>query len=153
MASMVYNEFLRAMAANDIDWDSADIRARLVMTNTTCDTEDSGIVTLSNFTTIDPCDATGYTVPSSDFDMASLAVNKDDANSRVELDAGDLTFSSLGGDASRNYQGVLLYVYVDGTNANDKAVAYIDFTSPITSAATQVTVPWDTEGIIQLNYT
>lgn len=147
MASVIYNEALRAIAAGEIDLNAADIRARLCMTNTTCDTENDGVVNLSDFTTIDPADATSY----ADIDMDGLAVNKDDANDRAEFDANDLVFSGLGGDASRAYQGVLLYVYVDGTNANDKAIAFIDFTADIPLQATQVTVPWDTEGIIQFS--
>jgi hypothetical protein len=115
------------------------------MTNTTCDTENDGVVELVDFTTSDIADATGY----ADIDMDGLAVNKDDPNDRAEFDANDLTFSGLSGDATRDYQGVLLYVYVDGTNTNDKAVAFIDFTSDIPKEATQVTVPWDAQGIIQ----
>lgn len=145
MASRIYNEALRAIAAGEIDLNASDIRARLCMTNTTCDTENDGIVKLSDFTTIDPANATGY----ADIDMSGLAVNKDDANDRAEFDANDLVFSGLGGDAVRDYQGVLLYVYVDGTNANDKAIAFIDFTADVPKQATQVTVPWDAEGIIQ----
>lgn len=145
MASVIYNEALRAIAAGEIDLNAADIRARLCMTNTTVDTQNDGMVNLADFTTIDPADATGY----ADVALANEAVNKDDTNDRAEFDADDVVFSSLGGDASRDYQGVLLYVYVDGTNANDKALAFIDFTADIPAAATQVTVPWDAEGILQ----
>jgi len=145
MASRVYNEALRAIAAGEIDLNAADIRARLCMTNTTCDTENDGKVNLSDITTIDASDATGY----ADIDMDGLAVNKDDPNDRAEFDANDLVFSGLSGDATRDYQGVLLYVYVDGTNANDKLIAFIDFTADVPAAATQVTVPWNIEGILQ----
>jgi hypothetical protein len=145
MASVIYNETLRAVAAGEYDLNAADIRARLVMSNTTCDTENDAVIQLVDFTTIDIADATGY----ADIDMAGLAVNKDDPNDRAEFDANDLVFSGLSGDATRNYVGVLLYIYVDGTLANDLALAYIEFTAPIPAAATQVTVPWDAQGIIQ----
>lgn len=145
MASRVYNEALRAIAAGEIDLNAADIRARLVMTNSTCDTENDGKVYLVDITTIDASDATGY----ADIDMDGLAVNKDDANDRAEFDANDLVFSGLSGDATRAYLGVLLYVYVDGTDANDKLLAFIEFTSTVPAAATQVTVPWDLQGILQ----
>jgi hypothetical protein len=147
MASRVYNEALRAIAAGEIDLNAADIRARLCMNTTTCDTENDGIVELVDFTLIDIADATGY----DDIDMAGLAVNKDDGNDRAEFDATDLTFAGLSGDATRDYQGVLLYVYVDGTNANDKAICFIDFTADVPKAATSVTVPWDSEGILQFS--
>lgn len=145
MASIIYNEALRAIAAGEIDLDAADVRARLCMTNTTCDTENDAVQTLSDFTTIDASDATGY----ADIDMDGLAVTVDDGNDRAEFDANDLSFSGLSGNATRDYQGVLLYVYVDGTDANDKAICFIDFTSDVPKEATTVSVPWDTEGIIQ----
>lgn len=145
MASLIYNEALRAIAAGEYDLNANDIRARLCMTNTTCDTENDGMIQLVDFTLIDVCNATGY----ADVDMDGLAVNKDDANDRAEFDANDLVFSGLSGDATRDYQGVLLYKYIDGTLANDLAICFIDFTADIPKEATQVTVPWDAQGILQ----
>jgi hypothetical protein len=129
-----------------LDLDTDDIRARLVMTNTTCDTEVDAINDLADYTTIDPADATGY----GDVALADEAVAADDPNDRAEFDATDISFEGLSGDATRAYQGVLLYKYVDGTNANDIPVAYIDFTSTIPATATQVNVTWNAEGILQL---
>ena len=144
MASRIYNEALRAIAAGEIDLNAADIRAKLLMTNTTADTDNDAVVNVADITTLDLCDAAGY----ADIDMSGLAVNKDDPNDRAEFDAADLVFSGLGGDGTRDYQGVLLYVYVDG-GAGDKVIAFVDFTADIPKAATQVTVPWDAQGIIQ----
>jgi len=143
MASVVYNEFKYRSAVAYMS--GKDIRARLVMTNTTCDTENDGIANLSDFSAIDPADAGGY----ADVALAGEATSKDDSGDRGEIDANDVVFSSLDGDATRDYQGVLLYEYVDGTDANDIPVAFIDFSADISSAATQVTVPWDADGIIQ----
>jgi hypothetical protein len=144
MASRIYNEALRAIAAGEIDLNAADIRAKLLMTNTTADTDNDAVVNVADITTLDLCDAAGY----ADIDMSGLAVNKDDPNDRAEFDAADLVFSGLGGDGTRDYQGVLFYVYVDG-GAGDKVIAFVDFTADIPKAATQVTVPWDAQGIIQ----
>ena len=145
MASRIYNEALRAIAAGEYDLNAADIRAKLLMTDTTADTQNDGVVVVSDITTLDLCNATGY----ADIDMASLAVNKDDPNDRAEFAAANLVYSGLSGDGTRDYQGVLLYVYVDGNPANDKVIAFIDFTADIPKAATQVTMPWDAQGIIQ----
>ena len=123
-----------------------DVRARLVMTNTTCDTEVDAIDNLSDYTTIDPADATSY----ADVALVSEAVAADDTNNRAEFDATDISFTGLGGDASRAYQGVLLYKYVDGTNANDEPITFIEFTSTIPATATQVDITWNAEGILQL---
>lgn len=146
MASAIPNSAKANLINGTIDLNTHDIRARLVMTNTTCDTEVDAINTLSNYTTIDPCDATGY----ADVALASEAVNVDDTNNRAEFDATDITFSGLGGDATRALQGVLLYKYVDGTNTNDIPVCYVDFPATKPSTTTSLTVTWDAEGILQL---
>lgn len=145
MASAVPNSAKLRLMNGGLDLDTDDIRARLVMTNTTCDTEVDAINNLSNYTTIDPADATGYA------DLAlTESVAVDDANNRAEFDATDISFTGLGGNATRAYQGVLLYKYVDGTNANDIPVCFVEFTSTIPATATQVNVNWNAEGILQL---
>ena len=147
MASVVYNEFARASAAGEIDLNAAGtaIKARLLMSNTTCDTENDAKALLTDFTTIDASDATGY----ADVELANKAVNKDDGNNRAEFDADNVVFSGLSGDATRNYVGVLLYKFVSA-DADSVPIAFIEFTTPIVKEATQVTVPWDDEGILQL---
>lgn len=145
MANAIPNSAKTLLLNGGLDLDTNDIRARLVMTNTTCDTEVDAINNLSDYTTIDIADATSY----ADVQLTE-SVSVDDTNNYGKFDAADISFSSLGGDASRAYQGVLLYKYVDGTNANDVPVAYIDFTSTIPATATQVNVPWDSTGILHL---
>ena len=146
MASNIFNSALNSILNSTIDLDSDDIRARLCMNTTTCDTEKDAITDIADFTLVDVADATGY----ADVALTSEAVAVDDANDRSEFDAADVSFTGLSGDATRDYQGVLIYKYVDGTNANDIPIAFIDFTADITSAATQVDIPWSVEGILQL---
>jgi hypothetical protein len=143
MASKIPHKTLANMIAA---WAAAStVKARLVMNTTTCDTEIDGIVNLSNYTTIDKSDAGGY----ADVAVTTETVTSDDGNNRAEYSADTVVFSGLGGDATRDYQGVLLFDYVDGTNANDKSPIFLEFTAPIPKAATQVTVPWNAEGIVQ----
>lgn len=146
MASAIPNSAKVRLMNGDFDLDTDDIRARLCMTNTTCDTEVDAINDLADYTTIDPCDATGY----ADVALASEAVAADDGNDRAEFDATDLSFTGLSGDATRDIQGALLYKYVDGTDANDLPLCFVDFSADISSAATQIDVPWDAQGILQL---
>lgn len=146
MASAIPNSALTRLLNGGIDLDTDDIRARLCMTNTTCDTEIDAINDLADYTTIDVCDSTGY----ADVALTSEAVAADDTNDRAEFDAADVSFTGLGGDATRAIQGVLLYKYVDGTNANDLPLCFIDFASDIPTTATQVDIPWDAQGILQL---
>ena len=57
--SVIYNEFKRASAAGEIDLNADDIRAILVMANTTAGTENDGKVYVSDLTTLDECNASG----------------------------------------------------------------------------------------------
>ena len=146
MASAAPNTALGRLLTGDIDLDGDDIRARLCMNTTTCDSEIDAINDLADYTLIDVCDATGY----ADVALATEAVNVDDANDRAEFDADNVSFTGLSGDATRDYQGILLFKYVDGTDANDLPLIFIDFTADIPATATQVDVPFDAEGIFQL---
>lgn len=145
MASAVPNTFKVALMENTIDLVTDDIRAKLCMNTTTCDTEVDAIADNADYSLIDVSDATGY----SDVTL-SESVAVDDGNDRSEFDASDISFTGLSGDATRDYQGVLIYKWIDGTDANDLPVAFIDFASDIPKTATQVDVPWNSEGILQL---
>jgi hypothetical protein len=145
MASQIYNEYKRASAAGEIDWDADDIRVVLCMSNTTCDTENDGIVNLADFTTIDKDDGANFAVKA----CANQAVNKDDANDRAELDADDITWTALG-NGTRQLVGALIKKHVDGTDANDLAIAWVEFASAQSPGGSDFTVSWDAEGILQL---
>jgi len=145
MASVVYNEFKRANAAAEIDLNADDIRIRLLMSNTTADTENDAIVNIVDLTTVDVCDGANYV----DKALANEAVNKDDGNDRAEFDADDVTWTALG-VGTRTTVGVLIYKYVDGTDANDLVIAYVEFASAVTHDGTDFTIQWNAEGILQL---
>jgi len=135
----LYNIFFAYMSGKDI-------RARLVMTNTTCDTEIDAITNLSDYTTIDVCDATGY----ADVALDTETITENDTDNRADFDAvADAVFSSLSGNATRDIQGVLLYQYVDGTDANDIPLSFIDFSVDLPKEATQITIPASTTNLIQ----
>ena len=51
MASVFYNEAKRAIAAGEIDLNADDIRVQLLMTNTTADTQNDGVVNINNSVT------------------------------------------------------------------------------------------------------
>jgi hypothetical protein len=148
MASAIPNSALANLINGTIDLNSDDIRARLCMTNTTCDTEVDAIAKVSNYTTIDVGDATGY----ADVALDTETVTANDANNRGDFDtATDIVFTGLGGDATRDYQGVLLYKYVAGGDANCYPLCFIDFTADVPKTATQVTVPSSSVNILQVS--
>jgi len=147
MASAIPNSALANIMNGTIDLNSSDIRARLCMTTTTCDTEIDAIVNLADYTLIDVGDATGY----ADVALTTETVTANDTDNRGDFDtASAIVFTGLSGDATRDYQGVLLYKYVDGTDANDIPLCFIDFTADIAKEATQVTVPSSTTNLLQL---
>jgi hypothetical protein len=147
VSSKIPNSALANILNGTIDLNTSDIRARLVMTNTTCDTEIDAIDNLSDYTTIDVADATGY----ADVALTTETVTANDTDNRGDFDtASDIIFTGLSGDATRDYQGVLLYKYVDGTDANDIPLGFIDFTADIPKEATQVTVPSSTTNLLQV---
>ena len=147
MASKVFiaaiNEMMTAYLVT-----TQDIRAMLCMSN--CDAATVALTAGDRLEDVatDVSDATSY----ADVALTTEACAVDDANDRAEFDdsgAASAVFSGLGGDATRDYTGVILYKYVDGTAANDIPVAWIEFTSPLPQESTEITVTWNDEGIIQ----
>ena len=60
MASFVYNEGGRGIAALEIDWDNDTIKGALLMNTTTCDTENDAMTFLSSFATLGRSDDGSY---------------------------------------------------------------------------------------------
>lgn len=146
MASVVYNEFLRANAAAEIDLNADDIRLRLCMGSQTCESENDGMVNLADFSDIDPHDGTNNANKA----LANEAVNKDDPNDRAEFDADDVTWTALGVGTTPT-EGVLIYKHVDGTDANDLAIAFVIFNPHVTQDGTDFTIQWNAQGILQFS--
>ena len=146
MASVIYNEFKRASAAGEIDLNVDDIRLKLLMNNTTADTENDGIVAVADFTTL--AETAGANADNQKA-LANEAVNKDDANDRAEFDADDPTWPALGNGANP-IQGALVFKRVDGNDANDLVIAFIDFAADQSPGGSDFTINFDAEGILQL---
>jgi hypothetical protein len=145
MASAIPNNSKKESMDGAIDYVNDDIRAILVMSDTTCDTEVDGIDFIDDYTTLDELDAGGYAREV----LAGKAVAVDDGNDRAEFDANDESFAGLGGDATRTIVGVLIYKHV--TNDTDSIpLFYSEFASPLPITATQIDIPWNIEGLLQL---
>jgi len=123
MASNVKNEAKRRLLAGDLDLNGDDIRVRLAMTNTVYDTENDGITNISDFTTDDIQDGSGYV----DKALATETVAKDDTNDRGNFSADNVTWTSLGA-GTRAVAGLLLYEFI----TNDAAsfpIAWVEFSA------------------------
>lgn len=144
MANFAYTPAKAKLAKADLDFDSVDLRVKICMSNTTCDTEQDA-ANLAAFTTIDEYNGSGYT----ELDLASAAVNTDTGNDRAEIDYADGTFGATVAAGSRNWVGLLYYVRIDGTTANDYPVAWVDLT-PANGNGGAVNLTVNAEGLLQV---
>ncbi len=122
----------------------ADIRVALLMTNTTADTDKDAINFVSNIGTLDECNASGYARVA----IVGEASNVDDTNDLAAFDGNDVSFTGLGGNASRAIQGALIFKFVTN-DADSIPIAFVDFDVDISATATQIDVPWNAAGIIK----
>jgi hypothetical protein len=144
VASLFFNIAKKGFLDGTIDFDTHVIKAALVMTNTTADTE-AGVDTVGTITTLDESDATGY----ARLTLGTKTVTADDTNNRGVADAADLSFTGLSGNATRAYQGVLIYREV--TNDTDNIpIAFSEFPTTVPATATQVDVTVNAAGLIHL---
>lgn len=145
MADQWYLPAAQKLAKADLDFDTVDLRVMLCMSNTTADTE-RNVTNLAGFTILDKFDGTGYT----DIDLATVAVNLDAVNSRIEIDYADGSFGATVGAGTRQWVGLLFYVRVDGTTANDYPVAWKDLT-PNNANGGAVNLTINAEGALQIS--
>ena len=143
MANFVYTRAARDIMKGDIDFDVDTFRVELVMTNTTCDTEEDA-ANLGAFSTIDRHDGANYVQKT----LAAQAVNEDTTNDRAEFDdTADITWTSLGA-GTRAIAGAILYKFVTD-DAGSTPIAWIDTPSFANSNGGDYTIQWNAEGIVQ----
>lgn len=136
MGSKISNAALKRMLT-DYLITGHDVRAILVMTNTTVDTEiSSSIEFIDDFTTLDEFDGASYVRKA----LADEAVTADDTNNLAEFSAGDLLWTTLGA-GTRNIQGVLLYDHITD-DTDSEPIVYLEFTSPVTADGTNFQIAW-----------
>jgi len=144
MAHVLFQNAMVGTFENTIDWETDNLDARLLMTNTTADTE-TDATTVAGITVLDECDATGYTIE----DITTPAVSADDTDNEMVWSSDSWVWSGLSGNATRDYQGALVVKYVDGSTG-DIPLLFSDFTADVAKAATQVTAPAPAEGFLNI---
>lgn len=143
MASLAYTYAKAKLLSGDIDLNADDIRILMVMSNTTCDTEEDKVF-IDDFTTLDECDGANYVRKA----LADEAVAADEANDRGEFDATDVVFTALGVGTRQNV-GIVVYKHVND-DTDSIPIAYIDTGGfPFDGNGGNVTVQWNAEGILQ----
>lgn len=129
MASIVYNSALDDLAKGAIDFDTDTFKIMLVTSSYTpnkdTDTKRSDVT--------NEVSGTGYT---SGGDTTAVTVTKDTANDRLDIDFGNVSWSS----ATITARGGVIYKSRGGLASADELVAYLDFTSDVTSTNGTFTV-------------
>lgn len=142
MASFVYTPSLARMGRGTFDWVGQDIRVKLLMSNTTADT-DQDAENPGDITTQDIMDGANYVEKAA----ANEADAQDDPNNRLELSFDAITWSALG-NGTRPVVGALVYQFV--TNDTDSLnIAYIDLGS-INPGGADFTITPNAQGLIQI---
>lgn len=151
--SFVYTKALERMVAAALTGVSmpTDIRALLVMTNTTADT-DEDVDTIGAFGTFDEFDGSGYSAGG--IALTGETTVEDEAQDEGVFDATDLDFGALGA-GTRSVAGIVLYWYNGTSVATSTPIAYIDEVSsgptfPYAANGADVEIVWDAEGILNL---
>lgn len=143
MASQIFNIFKTELLKGNMDLDGGTFKADLLMTNTTCDTENDGVSTNAGFTTADIHDGANYVTKT----LSTQAVTQVDASDLAKWTADALTWTALGA-GTRPAQGILIYKYISNFNSSIP-VAFIQFASNKTADGSDFTVNWDgTNGIL-----
>jgi len=136
--SHVLNDAKRAVAEAEIDLATADWRVLLVMLNSTVPSENDGIINLDDYSILDEFDGAGYSRKT----LTGVTLTKVDASDNVQLVANNPVWTSQAA-GTRNIAGALLYIYVDGTAANDIPFAF--FTGAGAPVGDDVTIRWSGE--------
>lgn len=112
MADFAYTLAMDKIARGEIDLSSDDIRAILVMTNSTANSQDSAEF-ISSFTTFDEYDGSGYARQA----LASLTLTPNLTTKRVHFSSDSIVFASLGA-GTRSGFALLIYKHVGADSAN-----------------------------------
>lgn len=143
MANFVYTGHKYRSQKGEIDYDTADVRVILVMSNTTADT-DQDATFVGDITTLDEMDGANYGRKA----VGTETVTKDDANNRSELSGTIPTWSQLGA-GTRQVVGAVFYVHVTN-DADSYVIGYVDTGGfPFTANGGDFTITPNAEGILQ----
>lgn len=121
MSDVVFQGFHHAQQQGLLD-SAPDVRLMLVMSGFTGETEEDA-VNLDDITTIDEFDGIGY----QRIDCANVDFSYDTSADEMRLDFDDDEFNATDGSStpgSDDAVGILAYLHVDGTEANDIALGF-----------------------------
>lgn len=145
MPTQVYNEAKYQSMLGNLHLNTDDIRAILVMTGSTVDTENDGVATLANFTAVDEFDGAGYV--SGDQNLANKTVTKDDVNDLAKFDADDRAYGNLGA-GTRQILGVLIIKW-NVTLLGSIPICFLEYATAKTADGSAFTAQFNANGIMR----
>lgn len=147
MANFIYDEAKYQQLRGGIALHTDDVRALLVMANSTADT-DRTAQTIGGITTLDECDSAGYT--SGGVQLTGETVARDGTGHRGYFDANDASFSNLAA-GTRQIKAVILYIWKGSLNASIP-VAYYDTPGfPFHGNGSTMAIQWNAAGVLQVS--
>jgi hypothetical protein len=140
MADVVYNSFPVDLMNADIDLAADTIKVALVTSSYTPDQDaHNRFDDVTNEVT-----GTGYTAGGAT--LANKAVTQDNTDNEAVFDADNVTWSS----STITARGAVVYKST-GTASTSPLIKYIDFGGNIASSASDFTLTFNAEGIININ--
>jgi cytochrome c556 len=128
-----------------VNFVTSDQRLVPCMSNTTVNTEQDAKDQVSDFTTLDEFNGSGYT--SGGLALDNQAVNIDDANNRAEFDSDDEAVTL--GAGTRSITGNLLLLFVTTLNGS-MPEHWLEFATPKTPDGSLFTFQMNAEGLLQM---
>ena len=137
MASGAYQAGVNAIVTQSLNLTSSTIKAALMLSSYSYNPDSS------NMSDINASEATGATRATINTDSWNI----DDTNNRVYYDADNITFSAV--TTGQTVAGVAIH-YASGADATSTLVCYNEFSSPIATNGGDITVTFDSTGILRL---
>ncbi len=148
MATFVYHRAARDIMKGDVDLDTKAVTVVLVGTSNTISTAVTAatVTVLSTAHTLD--EYTGANYARLNLTSGGTTITQDDGNNRAEFLRANVSYGSLGTDAT-GCGGILLYLG-SSTDADSDNVplAYLDITS-FNGNTGNVSIAWNAQGILQ----
>lgn len=152
MASQVFNITKSGFMDGTVDLDTNTIKITLLMTSATAGDAGAAGINADNLgaITLDEMDG-GYSggFAGSDRKTLSVTVSVDDTDDEGVFDATDVTWTALAA-GTRSVEGGLIYKHIT-SDAASPPVCYIEFGTPVVANGGDLTIQWNSEGIINLN--
>lgn len=144
--TFVYQKAALALANGTFgDLDNIDLRVALLMTNTNAVSVRKTATFMSDITTLDEFDGSGYVRQA----LASEALTHDSTNDRIELTASANVWDDLPA-GTREIAGAVVYKHVGADSANPVLAWYDDGNFPLAATGLDFTVTWPSEGLLQI---